>query len=425
MLNKSHYQYLVFYALLLIQPGLSANILAVTTLASPSHHLWHKAYFLGLIEKGHNITVLGHDEEKQPSANFTMLTLEGVYDKIHKDFNIEGLVNDTPLQSLKFIWDWELSVCTYDLQTKAIETLLNYPKDYKFDLIIWDINSGRCLYPIIDRFKRPPLIATSPYGVHSFMDYIFGNHIFSYIPFYHVNPLDQSNIFERLANFFYIHVMNLSSRYYSIPREFEISKKFFGDKIRSIDEVERTMNLLISNNDPVVDYSRPLPPNIIPVAGIHIQHVKKLPKDIENILNETTHGVVLVAFGTNLNLANFGEIQRQAFFETFRRLPQTVLIKSPKLEMDIPENVILRKWLPQSDILAHPNVRLFITHGGALSTQEAMYHGVPIVGMPFYLDQHGNMFRINARKIGRRINYLEATFDVVYNTVTDVLNDPT
>ncbi|KAF2902551.1 hypothetical protein ILUMI_03634, partial [Ignelater luminosus] len=201
--------------------------------------------------------------------------------------------------------------------------------------------------------------------------------------------------------------------------------RFFGNNIRSMDEVERTMSLLISNNDPLVDYSRPLPPNIIPVAGIHIQSVKKLPKDIEKILNEATHGVVLVAFGTNLKWNSFAEIQRQAFSETFKRLPQTILMKSSDLNINISENVIIRKWLPQSDILAHPNVKLFITHGGALSIQEAMYHGVPVVGMPFYLDQHGNTFRIEARKLGRKINYPEATFDVVYNTITDVLNDST
>lgn len=185
---------------------------------------------------------------------------------------------NTPLQSLLLLWKWDELVCTYDLQTKAFETLMNYPKDYKFDLIIWDINGGRCLYPLIDKFGRPPVIATSPFGVHSFMDYIFGNNIFSYVPFYQVGSLHQANIFKRLANFFYIHLMNLSRRYYLMPREFEVSKKVFGNNIRSMDKVERMMNLLITNNDPVLGYSRPLPPNIIPVAGIHIQPVKKLPK---------------------------------------------------------------------------------------------------------------------------------------------------
>lgn len=53
----------------------------------------------------------------------------------------------------------------------------------------------------------------------------------------------------------------------------------------------------------------------------------------------------------------------------------------------LPKNVMVKPWLPQSDILAHPNVKLFITHGGLMGTQEGVYRGVPMLGIPIFCDQ--------------------------------------
>lgn len=72
--------------------------------------------------------------------------------------------------------------------------------------------------------------------------------------------------------------------------------------------------------------------------------------------------------------------RQQIFNRVLGRLQQQVLWKWDFEEMDgTPENVMLSKWLPQQDILAHPNLKLFVTHGGQSSSQEAWCHKKPMV----------------------------------------------
>lgn len=40
--------------------------------------------------------------------------------------------------------------------------------------------------------------------------------------------------------------------------------------------------------------------------------------------------------------------------------------------------------------VAHPNLKLFITHGGLLGGTEAVYHGVPVLVIPVFADQLTN-----------------------------------
>lgn len=48
--------------------------------------------------------------------------------------------------------------------------------------------------------------------------------------------------------------------------------------------------------------------------------------------------------------------------EAFRGLKQRILWKvEGDAPADIPPNVMIRKWIPQSDVLAHPKVVLFVS----------------------------------------------------------------
>lgn len=69
-------------------------------------------------------------------------------------------------------------------------------------------------------------------------------------------------------------------------------------------------------------------------------------------------------------------------------------------------------------ILAHPNTKVFISHGGLQSTIETIYHGVPIIGIPVFGDQKFNMKR--AVDLGYAVELLLE--DITEETLSDALN---
>jgi glucuronosyltransferase len=73
---------------------------------------------------------------------------------------------------------------------------------------------------------------------------------------------------------------------------------------------------------------------------------------------------------------------------------------------------------------AHPNVRLFITHGGLLSKQESVHRGVPVVGIPIYGDQALNMARVVSAGLGVLLQFTNVTTESVLWAVQEVLENP-
>lgn len=95
--------------------------------------------------------------------------------------------------------------------------------------------------------------------------------------------------------------------------------------------------------------------------------------------------------GTNIKSKDLGIKRQLAIVEAFKQLPQYNFLwkfENADFPVALPPNVMIRKWLPQNDILNHTNIKGFVTHGGSLSTFEATWFGVPTIGVPFLIDQH-------------------------------------
>ena len=97
------------------------------------------------------------------------------------------------------------------------------------------------------------------------------------------------------------------------------------------------------------------------------------------------------------------------FLNVFKGLKQKVLWKWETEEMaDKPDNVMLSKWLPQQEILAHPNCKLFITHGGQSSFQETLCHKKPVVSESYPISISKYSSTPFSRSQGTTFHYLKS-----------------
>jgi glucuronosyltransferase len=69
----------------------------------------------------------------------------------------------------------------------------------------------------------------------------------------------------------------------------------------------------------------------------------------------------------------------------------------------------------------HKNCKLFITHGGLNSVQEAVYHGVPVLGLPFGTDQKLNMRRAIDDGYASKLAWTEINQETLTSAIIELL----
>lgn len=223
-------------------------------------------------------------------------------------------------------------------------------------------------------------------------------------------------------------ILKISYRkYFAIPAiDFQM-KKIFGEDLTYAGILEKRAVLMLVNSNPVVDYPDSIPPNIIEVGGLQIKPSKPVPKDFDEFLKKGKKGGILMSLGTNIRSDEIGDEGIKAVVEAFRQIPDyNFLWKFETSEMlqNLPSNVKISDWLPQNDILAHPNLKLFITHAGLLSSHEAAWWGVPMVGIPFIADQHRNLHKSVSAGIAVKVEYQSLTSEILKNAINEVLRNP-
>ncbi|KAJ6644050.1 UDP-glucosyltransferase 2, partial [Pseudolycoriella hygida] len=415
----------LFYLLFLAGSADSYKILGIFHTFSKSHYIAGGALMKGLAAKGHNVTVISPFPQDKPMKNFRDVTILGVDELIEEMFpNLTKMGDMSFLVKLNQLLDIGVALTNYTLTHDVMQEFLRI--NTTFDVIIIEIFMSEAFLGLGHHFQAP-VVGFSSFGTNKWTNDMVGNpNPISYIPHFQGRFSNGMTFFERVGNLLmHLGESALISWFY-MGRQEKLYNDIFPDPKPTLDVLHKNVSLILVNNHFTLNYPRPYVPNMIEVGGLHINRTpRKLPLDLQEILDKAEHGAIYFSLGSNVKSQNIPVEKQREILNVFRKLNQTVLWK---WDDELPEkldNVFVNHWYPQDDILAHPNVKLFITHGGFLSITETIYHAVPIIGIPLFADQFMNIAKAQSCGYALKVLLKELNEATLSTAIREILTNDT
>ncbi|XP_048220628.1 UDP-glucuronosyltransferase 2B17-like isoform X2 [Perognathus longimembris pacificus] len=404
-----------------------------------SHWINMKVILDELILRGHDITVVRPsyaifvDSDEQSSIKFETFPSSSKTDEMITAFRefVELWTYELPrttclaysplLESLymKFSDTW-LNICKEAALNKELMARL---RKARFDVLIADA-IGACGELLSELLEIPLVYTLRFYPGYTTEKYSGGLLVPpSYVPVILSGLSGQMTFMERVENF-------ICMLYFDFWFETYNSKKwsnFYSEVLGHPTTLLKTMSradiwLIRSYWD--LEFPRPTLPNFDFVGGLHCKPAKPLPKEMEDFVQSSgDNGVVVFSLGSMID--NLTEDTANAIASALAQIPQKILWRfNGKKPDSLGKNTRLYKWLPQNDLLGHPKMKAFITHGGANGIYEAIHHGVPMVGIPLFGEQHDNIAHMVAKGAAVQLDIRTLSSKDLLRALETVINNP-
>ncbi|XP_041849698.1 UDP-glucuronosyltransferase 2A1-like [Melanotaenia boesemani] len=302
------------------------------------------------------------------------------------------------------------------------EKLMNSLKAKNYDLVLTDPAWGAGI--LLAHALKLPLVYNVRWITSGEGHLAIAPSPLSYIPMTGSGFTDKMTFIQRVKNLLFFAIWEAQNTFLIQPQYQAVCDKFLGPGVRYSDLLQGA-DLWLMRVDYVFEFPRPTMPNVIYIGGFQCKPSKPLPKHLEEFVQSSgDHGFIIMSLGTFVN--ELPDDLANKIAAAFAKLPHKVIWRyKGSRPTTLGNNTLLVDWMPQNDLLGHPKIKLFVAHGGTNGVQEAMYHGVPVVGLPLFFDQYDNLLRLQARG-GAKILSI-ATVDKDDNflkAIKEVLNEP-
>ncbi|KAB5522322.1 hypothetical protein PHYPO_G00158240 [Pangasianodon hypophthalmus] len=417
----------------------SGNVLVIPGEYSHWHHM--RIIVEELMDRNHSVTVLiraaSPTMEHAQKEHFKFMSFEinmeqQEVDNMWKNFIGAGMHQSTiSFQKLTLVWNllsgmsnYFQAVCNELAGNRELVTSL---KELHFDVLLHDPVMP-CAGLMSKALELPSVMSLRGSFASSF-ERLCGQMPAppSYVPATasQGHLTDQMDFTERLENML-LYIGHTAM--VTLPEMFNIHKQFIsvhltGKPVTLCDMIGKADIWLIRTYWDF-DYPRPLLPNFKFVGGFHCKPAKPLPKEMEDFVQSSgDDGIVVFSLGTMVK--SLTKERANTIASALGQISQKVVwgYKGKKPETLAP-NTRIYEWIPQNDLLGHPKTKAFITHGGINGIYEAIYHGVPMVGLPLFADQPDNVNHMKTKGAAVMLDFNKMETKDLKQAINDVINNP-
>ena len=181
----------------------------------------------------------------------------------------------------------------------------------------------------------------------------------SIVPSFYSGSSSQMGFAERCTNFVLFLGQRMLTEMQTAMTQSYLSSRFPG--LLPLKKMWHEVDLHLLNTNFLIDSARLVAPNVKYIGGIQLREGKNLPEDLSEFVNNGTHrGVVVLSFGyTGFEAKVVPQHILEAFMGAFSRLKNLRVIMRFHREFlpgKPPENVLVREWVPQQDLLGNDDL---------------------------------------------------------------------
>ncbi|KAL7292126.1 hypothetical protein TKK_0014398 [Trichogramma kaykai] len=411
----------------------AARILAIWHFDGRSHVNVLQPVAKALAAAGHRVDVVSHYPLRERFPNYTdliELPLRGTRNFAWQDLG--------PKQELDWIMRTTRDICRQLGDPRLARLIKNPPKDPPYDLILLHVIVGFQCFSAIGHLWDVPIV-----GVSTTRLYLEDKLVVADPPNLATAP--GHCLFHRAELSFWERLENVWLAYRDLSLEYpermalqrELVDEYLGPGLPSFDEMRRNVALVLSNSHFSYYGAQPKVPAVVEIGGIHVHRTREEEKKnatapivdpgLKRFMDESRDGFLYFSFGSLMALETLPSDILHSFYEAFETVaPVRVIMKVADPELlpsDVPKNVLTATWLPQQQILQHKNLRAFVTHGGGLGSQEAIYHHAPMLCVPFFAEQRINCDILVAKGVAVKLDVRQAQHQDYHRALHEILSN--